>query len=587
MSEVGHLLERLEDYAGKDIYPYHMPGHKRRSWGGLPEEIYGIDITEIDGFDNLHQPEGILRDLQREAARLYGAEESFYLVNGSSCGILSAVSCAVPFGGHILMARNCHRSAYHAAYLRKLAVSYVYPPFMDEYDVFDGVEPGQIQEALEQDEEIGAVLIVSPTYEGRIADVAGIARIVHQRGIPLIVDEAHGAHLGLAEGFSPNSCQLGADLVIHSVHKTLPALTQTALLHVNGDRIDRERLRRFLRIYQSSSPSYLLMAGIDNALQYAKEDNAVFLRFQERYESMVRDLADRCRYLRFLPVENGKQDVGKLLISVKRCGLTGRQLYDILLQKYHLQLEMAAVSFVLAMFTVNDGEEAYQRMTQALTEIDDSLRGEETENDFCGFKTAGYAERCSEPGAENIEGKCKNPSADNSAKRRKGSDSESLGNRRKDSDVESFEERGAGAYRENQQERICKDRGENQEKISHRANGERIKRGPCEESCGSSQDDRKKRERWEGSWADEIPLAEAWDMETKMISLEESVGMPIGEFVNLYPPGVPLLVPGEPMTERLCRDIRNAMEQGLQVQGVYREKRQGEAGEEIFVPVIL
>lgn len=516
MSEVGHLLERLEDYAGKDIYPYHMPGHKRRSWGGLPEEIYGIDITEIDGFDNLHQPEGILRDLQREAARLYGAEESFYLVNGSSCGILSAVSCAVPFGGHILMARNCHRSAYHAAYLRKLTVSYVYPHFMDEYDVFDGVEPGQIQKALEQDEEIGAVLIVSPTYEGRIADVARIARIVHQRGIPLIVDEAHGAHLGLAEGFSSNSCQLGADLVIHSVHKTLPALTQTALLHVNGDRIDRERLRRFLRIYQSSSPSYLLMAGIDNALQYAKEDNAAFLRFQERYESMVRNLADCCRYLRFLPVENGKQDVGKLLISVKRCGLTGRQLYDILLQKYHLQLEMASVSFVLAMFTVNDGEEAYRRMTQALTEIDDSL------------------------------------------------------------------DRG-----ENQEERSCKDRGENQEKISHRANGERIKRGPCEEGCGSSQDDRKKRERWEGSRADEIPLAEAWDMETKMISLEESIGRPIGEFVNLYPPGVPLLVPGEPMTERLCRDIRNALEQGLQVQGVHREKRQGEAGEEIFVPVIL
>ena len=199
LSEVGHLLERLQEYAGKDIYPYHMPGHKRRSCGRLPEAVYGIDITEIDGFDNLHQPEGILREAQQEAARLYGAEESFYLVNGSSCGILSAVSCALPFGGHILMARNCHKSAYHAAYLRKLAVSYVYPPILDEYDIFDGVEAGQIQEALERERDIDAVLIVSPTYEGRIADIAGIARVVHQKGIPLIVDEAHGAHFRYGE----------------------------------------------------------------------------------------------------------------------------------------------------------------------------------------------------------------------------------------------------------------------------------------------------------------------------------------------------------------------------------------------------
>ena len=375
------------------------------------------------------------------------------------------------------MARNCHKSAYHAAYLRKLAVSYVYPPILDEYDIFDGVEAGQIQEALERERDIDAVLIVSPTYEGRIADIAGIARVVHQKGIPLIVDEAHGAHLGLGGGLPPNSCQLGADLVIHSVHKTLPALTQTALLHVNGDRIDRERLRRFLRIYQSSSPSYLLMAGIDNALQYVKEDNDIFMRFRERYESMVQDLTERCRYLRFLPVEDGKQDVGKLLVSVKQSGLTGRQLYDILLQKYHLQLEMASVSFVLAMFTVNDDGEGYRRMSQAVTEIDDSLGGERAANSFCEGRAGEYGEGHSVQEAENVEGHS----------------------------------------------------GQRAEKIE-------------------SQEKRKRREE---RLTDEVPLAEACDRKTKMFSLEESVGRPIGEFVNLYPPGVPLLVPGERMTERL------------------------------------
>ena len=215
------------------MYPYHMPGHKRQAWGALPQQLYELDITEIEGFDNLHQAEGILQELQKKAARIYGADESFYLVNGSTCGILCAVSSALPSGGHILMNRNCHRSAYHGAYLRNLTISYLWPAYMKEYDIYDAVTAEQIREALEQEPDIGAVLIVSPTYEGRVADVKAIAETVHAKGIPLIVDEAHGAHLGLAEGFWPNSCQAGADLVIHSVHKTLPSLTQTALLHVD------------------------------------------------------------------------------------------------------------------------------------------------------------------------------------------------------------------------------------------------------------------------------------------------------------------------------------------------------------------
>ncbi len=528
MSGVEHLFEKLSNYTERDIYPYHMPGHKRRSFGMLPEELYKIDITEIDGFDNLHQPEDILRSLQQEAAALYGAEESFYLVNGSTGGILSAVSSALPVGGHILMARNCHKSAYHAAYLRGLSVTYLYPPFLEEYDIYDAIEPWQIRQALEWEPDIGAVLIVSPTYEGRISDIRAIAEIVHEKGIPLIVDEAHGAHLGLGGGLPPNSCQLGADLVIHSIHKTLPALTQTALLHVNGGRIDRERLRRFLRIYQSSSPSYLLMAGIDNALEHVKEDRSVFVRFRERYESLVRNLTDCCRYLRFLPMEDGKQDVGKLLVSVKQSGLTGRQLYDILLQKYHLQPEMAAVSFVLAMFTVNDSEEGYRRMARALLEIDASLGGERAENIFCEFRAQGHGKRCSGQDAENFE------------------------EGRKRQDVESFERRLCVEVSDSNPER--REKGEHREK---------------------RQDD------------GIIPLAEAWDRKTEMTSLEESVGRLIGEFINLYPPGVPLLVPGERMTERLCGEIRNALEQGLQVQGVQRKKRRGEAAEVISVPVIL
>lgn len=506
-----HLFEELRKHSESDIYPYHMPGHKRRPFGMLPGELSRIDITEIDGFDNLHQPEGILDGLQREAAGLYGAEESFYLVNGSTCGILSAVSCALPEGGHILMARNCHRSAYHGIYLRGLRATYLYPPYLEEYGIYDALEPEEVRRALEREPDIGAVLVVSPTYEGRISDIRAIADIVHERGIPLIVDEAHGAHLGLADGFPKNSCQQGADLVIHSVHKTLPALTQTALLHVNGQRIDRGLLRRFLRIYQSSSPSYLLMAGIDNTLRYVGlQGQEAFGAFRQRFEAML-DRLRGCRHLRFLTDAGDRQDTGKLLISTKQSGLTGKQLYDILLRRYHLQPEMAYTGFVLAMFTVNDGEEAYRRMTEALLAIDGALE----------------------------EGMAHTPE-----KRAEGRAAEAPG---------SGEYRpGAGAL--------------------------------CGEGAGESAGHGRNRGTGRSG---AIPLAKAWDMPTEQIALAESEGRYIGEFINLYPPGVPLLVPGERMTGELIGKISEAEEQGLEVQGVGRRKGAGGFLAELYVPAIL
>lgn len=368
-----HLYDKLKKYAEMDYYPYHMPGHKRRMYGDMPRQIVELDITEIDGFDNLHQPKEMIQDLQKKAAELYGADESFYLVGGSTSGILSAVSAALPDGGHILMARNCHKSAYHAVYLRNLTVSYLYPTVMEEYDINDAITPKQVCDALDREPDIDAVLVVSPTYEGRIADIEQIAELTHKKGIPLIVDEAHGAHLGFASGFGKNSCQSGADIVIQSVHKTLSAMTQTALLHVNGNLVDRDRLRRFLHIYQSSSPSYVLMASIDNAMNLLdKNAEQLFADFQDRYVRMMEELS-ACRCLKFLFPKKGRQDIGKLLISGKKFGLSGRQIYDILLEEYHLQPEMAAGSYCLAMFTIADSEEAYARMTKALFEIDERM----------------------------------------------------------------------------------------------------------------------------------------------------------------------------------------------------------------------
>jgi arginine/lysine/ornithine decarboxylase len=470
---LGSLYDKLKQYGDSDYYPYHMPGHKRRAAGDFGRDIMGIDITEIEGFDNLHAPENLFVELQQKASRLYGAEESFYLVNGSTCGVLSAISAALPDGGHILMVRGSHKAAYHAAYLRKLNVSYIYPSIISEFDICEAVTEDQIAEALDREEgDIGAVFIVSPTYEGRIADVGRIAEMLHKRGIMLIVDEAHGAHLGMAEGININSCQAGADIVIHSVHKTLPALTQSALLHINGKLVDREKIKRFLHIYQSSSPSYILMAGIDNVVNILEKDRStLFKKFRDRYSRMMDEL-HRCTKLSFVKMSES-QDIGKLIISGKRAGISGHEIYDLLLRKYHLQLEMASSCYCLAMFTIWDEEEAYSRMTDALLDIDRKLNSAEWRDKSTSrhFKTV---------------------------------------------DVTTL--------------------------------------------MTSMSDNT-------------IPLWKAWDMKKEYISLENAAGRYAGEFINLYPPGIPLLVPGEKYTELHCTAIAEYIRQGLNVQGI--EKQDG------------
>ncbi|MCR4896251.1 MAG: ornithine decarboxylase, partial [Lachnospiraceae bacterium] len=252
------LFEELTEYSESNILPCHMPGHKRKSFGDLPEDFVKIDLTEVEGTDNLHEPSGILKDAEDRAALLCHARESFFLVGGSTAGILAAISAAVPAGGTLLLPRCCHRSVYHAMYLRRTT-----PVYLEAETASCGIPeppaPEEVAEKLFAHPEAAAVLITSPTYEGRFAEVRRIAEAVHAAGKTLIVDEAHGAHLGWSDALPESAAQAGADLVIQSTHKTLPAPTQTALLHQCSDRVSEERIRRFLRIYETSSPSYPLM----------------------------------------------------------------------------------------------------------------------------------------------------------------------------------------------------------------------------------------------------------------------------------------------------------------------------------------
>lgn len=363
------LFEQLKTYADSDYLPMHMPGHKRRM-GDLGNPLF-IDITEIGGFDNLHHAEGILLDAQRRAADLYHSEETHYLINGSTAGILSAISGCVSFGGKILLARNSHKSAYHAVMLKGLQAEYLYPQSLNEMGINGPISPEDVENILKKDSDIQAVMITSPTYDGIVSDVRTIAEIVHGYGLPLIVDEAHGAHFPFSRHFPEDSISCGADVVIHSLHKTLPTLTQTAVLHLNGSLVNRERIRKYLTIYQSSSPSYVLMASIDQCVEWIASHTSAFEQF---YKDLIQ-CREKLRELKILKLlEASGMDESKILISVMNAQISGHELDQILREKYHIELEMACSSYVCAITSIGDTKESLNRLTEALQEIDKSLQ---------------------------------------------------------------------------------------------------------------------------------------------------------------------------------------------------------------------
>lgn len=374
---------KLEKYAKSGVYPFHMPGHKRNAV--FMTNPYAIDITEIDGFDDLHAPAGILKDAMERAAKLYGARQSFYLVNGSTCGILAAISAAVPFGGKLLMTRCAHRSVYHAAYLRHLSTEYL-NPLISKFDMHGSVNPQEVKKALSENPNIDAVLITSPTYEGIVSDVMSIAKIAHEYHVPLIVDEAHGAHFGFHSAFPQTAVRLGADLVIQSMHKTLPSLTQTALLHLNSSYIKAEDIQKYLAIYETSSPSYLLMAGMDKCIRLLKEEGK---RLFDSYAAHLGEFYQKAgrlsniRILRkedFVSEEACEFDISKIVISLKNTDMDGQRLYGRLRDHYRLQMEMFSKSYVLAMTGIMDSSEGMDRLFLALNEIDSRISPRQGEN---------------------------------------------------------------------------------------------------------------------------------------------------------------------------------------------------------------
>lgn len=380
------LYSVLTKYCHGDILPMHMPGHKRNQKFKM-ENPYAIDVTEVTGLDNLHSPEGVIKQLLDDISEMYGSDMSWLLVNGSTCGILSAVTSCCHHGARVLVARNCHKAVYNAIDLLELRPVYLYPDGeggdMEGLGIAGTIRPEAVECALRKYSDIACVIITSPTYEGVVSPVKQIAETAHQFQVPLIVDEAHGAHFNWHEAFPDTALTEGADIVIESLHKTLPAFTQTAVLHMRKGLVDEERLRWSLQTYQSSSPSYLLMAGAERCFSYlgkeGKEDFEIYMKNLKWFYHEMQGL----RHLRLF--ESRQKEKSKLVIATDRTSLSGRELKACLFEQYRIELEMSCGDYCIAMTSVCDERSHFERLADALKDIDSHLTGSTSEKNS-GFR---------------------------------------------------------------------------------------------------------------------------------------------------------------------------------------------------------
>ena len=373
------MYDELKKLSSSGLYPFHMPGHKRQDIFGEDFNPYLFDITEIEGFDDMHSPRGMIRDLNERLRERFGGDRARILINGSTSGVLTAISASVKKGGKLIMASNSHRSAYNAAFLRDLSIVPLDPERIPEPGMDGGISPDRVEEALKENPDAEAVYITSPTYEGVLSDVERIAGICHSHGVPLIVDSAHGAIAGLYKPFTEEHrfyepLSKGADIAVKSLHKTLPVFTQTSLIAVAGDRVNREELKRYYSIYQTSSPSYVFMAAADKMLSFLEERGEELFRKLDKNLSGLRDMAQKLSRIRIWgPELTGSFAVSgfdptKLVIS--REGFSGNELMRLLREKYFLEAELSKEGYVLLFTGIMDTDEGFSRLSDALKELD-------------------------------------------------------------------------------------------------------------------------------------------------------------------------------------------------------------------------
>lgn len=363
------LIEALTAYIGEDLTPFHMPGHKGGKGFSMffQQHLPSMDQTEVPGLDNLHGPQGAIRQAQQLAAKAFCSDACFFLVNGSSAGIQGMLQAAAVPGEKLLIPRNAHKSIWDGLVMTGARPVYLQPELDASQGLAGQITAAQVHQALQQHPDVKGLLLVHPNYYGMGGDVHGIAAVLQDHGKLLLVDEAHGAHFPFHPALPPSASATGADAWVQSAHKTLPALTQSAYLHLRNGRINADRLAAALRMVQSTSPSYLLMASLDYARAYMETegfdrlDQVIAHLFLVRKSLEDLGIGAHTRY-------NGSSicwmDPTRLVLDVSELGCTGFEAEGIL-RAHGVQPEMSDLSRVVCICTVADTEASFERLIAA------------------------------------------------------------------------------------------------------------------------------------------------------------------------------------------------------------------------------
>ncbi|NMM61118.1 aminotransferase class I/II-fold pyridoxal phosphate-dependent enzyme [Clostridium sp. P21] len=463
------LYDALMEYVNRETIPFHVPGHKKGI--GVDEEFknfigenpFKIDVTVFKLVDSLHHPTGPIKKAQQLAADAYGSDASFFSIHGTSGAIQAMVMSVVKAGDKIIIPRNVHKSITAGIILSGAVPVYMQPALDKKVGIAHGVTPETVEKTLKENPDAKAVLIINPTYYGVAADIKKIADIVHGYDIPLIVDEAHGPHLGFNKKLPTSAMEAGADICAQSTHKIIGALTQCSLLQVRSNRIDINRVQQILSLLQTTSPSYILMASLDCARrQIALNGKELLDKTIELSNYARREINKIPGFYCFGDEILGNEgvfalDPTKITITCRDLGITGYDLDMILSNKYHIQLELSDLYNVLAVGSFGDTEYSINALINALKEISRQYYGN-------GNKKSDFIDIPSIP----------------------------------------------------KQIRIPR---------------------------------------------------EAFNGTKTAVPLKESIGMISGEFLMAYPPGIPILCPGEEITKEIIDYVQKLKQTGLYVQG--------------------
>lgn len=377
-NENKHLINALKEYLAKDRIMMHMPGHKggKLFSGNFKENLVRYDLTEIPGLDQLHNPKDVIAKSLKACAEAFGAQESFYLVNGSTSGIHAMLASALNSGDRLLVARNCHISVIHGLILFGIEPVFVMPQYDEEWNIALPAGITAWKRALDRNPDVRGALVTSPDYYGFCAPLKELSDLLHDRGKLLLVDEAHGAHFNFS-GRLPEPClKQGADMCVQSLHKTMPALTQAALLHIGSSRIHTGAVKKAVSMLTTTSPSYILMASMEYAIDFAKrEGEKHYNRLTSLLNDMKRDLL-KMEKLRLVPDQflHFQRDPTRIVVDASNADISGFELSRRLDNDYGIIAEMADEYHTVFIVTPADSEREINAMKSALLLIDRSVK---------------------------------------------------------------------------------------------------------------------------------------------------------------------------------------------------------------------